>query len=116
MSCRHPLVAIAVILSAAACSLPSDAQDSGAPSLMGVCNLARHCVMVQETERGEYICRAPANHCEAAFIDRGCNQQACEAEAGCEFDPGRCFCPSGVTCVCGGGPPPACRPIEQEPL
>jgi hypothetical protein len=115
MSCGHSLVAVAVLLSAAACSLPSGARESDAPGLMGVCDLARRCIVFQEAEGGEYVCRAPANHCEAAFIDRGCSQQACEAEAGCVFDPGRCFCPSGVQCVCGGGPPPGCRPIARGP-
>jgi hypothetical protein len=79
----------------------------------GACNAAKNCLLHQDPpSSGEYVCLPPRNECEANYLAGGCNREACEATPGCSFVPGHCFCPSGVQCVCGGGPPPECVPTS----
>ena len=72
-----------------------------------------------------YQCRPVANECQAfrqvRFIDNGIPDMsydakaACESRTGCVFvQGGPCYCPPGVTCVCGGGPPPDCVPAGEK--
>ena len=63
------------------------------------------CVLVLVGEEGEgYLCREAENDCERQPTQEGCREMP-----GCEWDPGQCYCPPGVLCACGGGPPPICR-------
>jgi hypothetical protein len=85
------------------------------------CLRARHCTM-EHLDPGQYHCRAAQGPCEEGLLQT--DRRACEAVAGCTFDPGQCYCPFpgyGATqvpdrkddqeagaCACGGGPPPRC--------
>ena len=51
-----------------------------------------------------YVCRDAANDCE-----RLTSSPACSAAEGCGWQSGACYCPDGLDCYCGGGPPPGCR-------
>jgi hypothetical protein len=75
------------------------------------CILAAQCtlVLVGETP-SSYVCRSAQNPCEAGFIQRTGTEESCEEKEGCLFEPGMCYCPPDLVCVCGGGPPPQCRP------
>jgi hypothetical protein len=107
-------IASAAVLAAALFLYPiaaSAADDAGKPIAGGACNAAKGCLLHQDPpSSAEYVCLPPRNECEANYLAGGCSREACEATAGCSFVPGHCFCPGGVQCVCGGGPPPGCVP------
>jgi hypothetical protein len=63
---------------------------------------------------GGYRCRPAQGPCEAGFRQGSDTAETCEAKPGCHFVPGRCYCPPGVVCICGGGPPPTCREESLE--
>ena len=108
LSWMRGLLVLAIFVSA-----PSALSES--PSVvLGVCNLADRCLVTQDADSESYKCIAPRNACEESFLDGGCTRDSCTLEQDCEFVPGDCFCPSGVTCVCGGGPPRQCRPKMSE--
>jgi len=66
----------------------------------------------------EPVCREAISKCEIDFyqgfeveVD---NKSLCENKDGCKYiEPGPCFCPPNVTCVCGGGKPPECVDVEK---
>jgi hypothetical protein len=57
---------------------------------------------------GEYVyrCRPVLTDCEKITNSGGRTQ--CESKEACSWDPGRCYCPEGSVCKCGGGPPHSC--------
>ena len=97
----------------AACQAGHSTEASG-PPLEGVCDLGAGCVVALRSGGDGYECRTPRERCERGFLERGCSRVACVSQTDCVFEPGHCFCPPGVTCVCGGGPPPGCRPAKTD--
>ncbi len=76
-----------------------------------LCILSAQCTLVLASQLpGSYLCRPARNACEAGFIQRTGTRETCEEKPGCTFQPGFCYCPPDLTCVCGGGPPPQCEP------
>lgn len=75
------------------------------------CIAASSCTL-DHAEGQPYACRAAAGPCEEGLAQS--DRAACEARAGCEWDPGRCYCPEDVECFCGGGPPPLCRAAPER--
>ena len=69
--------------------------------------------LIQPTPDSAYQCVRARNHCESGFVQDKHSAKECEAKPGCRHDPGRCFCPEGLQCICGGGPPQSCR-LEEE--
>lgn len=82
---------------------------SCAETSIKVCGKSPNC-MVEQKPDGKYLCRDAANSCETGFVQEGGKAMAkvCNDKPGCTFDPGKCYCPPGVTCVCGGGAPASC--------
>ncbi len=77
------------------------------------CLFSDACV-VEQGEDKQYACRDAANQCEAGFVQSvGDPKKTCEAKTDCTFVAASCFCPPGVTCVCGGGSPSACVARER---
>ncbi|SRR5258706_6220537 len=74
------------------------------------CLKSAECTLVQAAVHGKYTCRAAAGRCEIGFRQAGDSdiQKDCEARPGCEFRSASCYCPPGVDCRCGGGPPAQC--------
>lgn len=72
---------------------------------------ADHTLELQRSTFSEYRCRKAANHCEQGFVQSLHGQDACEAKPGCAYQPGECYCPPDVVCVCGGGPVSQCAPV-----
>ena len=74
------------------------------------CIRSAECKLEQAGERGKYACRESVGRCELGFRQAGEGdiRKDCEAIPGCRFEPGSCFCPPNVNCVCGGGPPAQC--------
>lgn len=72
------------------------------------CITSPACTLVLAGEQLGYLCRPAEGRCELGFHQHGDSAEACEAEEGCRFVPGQCYCSPDVTCVCGGGPPPQC--------
>ena len=70
--------------------------------------------LIQPSADAPYQCVPARNHCEAGFVQDEHGAEDCEAKAGCQHDPGHCFCPAGVQCICGGGPPQSCKLAESE--
>ncbi len=60
-----------------------------------------------------YACRPARNECEKGFIQNLHGENECEANASCSFEGGGCYCPPFAHCVCGGGPPPTCVPVQR---
>lgn len=87
------------------CATRSEQQCIDSPD----CTLA----LVAEDDGGGYLCRDTANACEEGFRQSDGTPEECEAKEGCRFDPGRCYCPPDVVCICGGGPPPSCVPADE---
>jgi hypothetical protein len=71
------------------------------------CLQTKGCFLDHGGQPDSYTCRAAKNDCEKLTNDGG--QAACQAQSGCTFTPGSCYCPEGTACLCGGGPPPMCR-------
>ena len=61
-----------------------------------------------------YACRRATDHCELGFIQAQHGPEECEAKEGCEFIPGKCYCPPFAQCICGGGPPSVCKAIDRK--
>ncbi|MFC1609421.1 hypothetical protein ACFL6C_00550 [Myxococcota bacterium] len=55
-------------------------------------------------EESRYACREANSPCEGTH-----DADVCMANPECVWDPGDCYCPSGLDCYCAGGPPPVCR-------
>ncbi len=62
-----------------------------------------------QLEGDNYSCVDPANDCEVGFVQGDGTRESCD-QPGCDFVPAQCYCPPGLTCVCGGGPPAQCVP------
>jgi len=80
------------------------------------CIESAKCTLVQNGEHGKYTCRDAIGHCEIGFRQAGAHEdikQTCEAKPGCEFHGANCYCPPGLECFCGGGPPAQC--VERTP-
>lgn len=76
------------------------------------CIESRECTLFLASDSPTtYTCRPTADRCEEGFSQRNDTQADCEAESGCLFTPGNCYCPPDLVCVCGGGPPPQCTLI-----
>lgn len=78
------------------------------------CLHSASCTLVPTQERGKYACRDAVGPCETGFAQAGEGdiRKDCEARAGCEFQPGNCYCPPGLNCFCGGGTPAMC--VERQ--
>lgn len=65
---------------------------------------------------GRYECREAANACEEGFVQATSTEESCSAKTGCQYEPGRCYCPfyKGVQCICAMGPPPTCGAVAQH--
>ncbi len=89
--------------------IPPPAKDACAQLKEPACIDSEDCTLVvAEDSSQEYLCRQASGACETGFRQRGDNAVSCEAKPGCRFVPGHCYCEPGVTCICGGGPPPQC--------
>lgn len=71
-------------------------------------------VLVQNLKQGRYLCHRARNHCEKAFAITK-TRESCEASEGCTFNPGKCFCPARMQCICGGGPTATCSVTGAKP-
>lgn len=98
-------------------AVPADDGSSAAPEPSAPCQELGEkacldsptCTLVQEDgARRGYRCREASPPCETGFLQGSSTAGECSAKAGCVFDPGHCYCPPDVVCVCGGGPPPGC--------
>ena len=80
------------------------------------CIKSAACILVQLEEQrkiGSYSCRSVQGRCEKGFQQWGENQvESCESKPECKYDPGCCYCPPDVQCICGGGSPPQC--VDQK--
>ncbi len=126
--CRSALRFVAVFLFAMIhTALPASAAAPPAcPELdRAACTASPACISVLAEDKS-YQCRQIANECQAfrqsrfhanGALDTSYDvKAACEARNGCSFVPGGpCYGPPGVTCVCGGGPPPDCVPADAGP-
>ncbi len=75
---------------------------------VGECLAASACAVVLASERpADYSC-VDAGRCGEDFDQVDGTVDSCEARDGCSYVPGECFCAPGLTCICGGGPPPRC--------
>ena len=101
-------------------------KDNGAPCeqlTRGACLVSRRCTLVPNAaKRGQYACRDEQAPCElgiaqdALYRNDGAEAARCTERAGCQVDPGSCYCACGgpaedernCSCVCGGGAPPNC--------
>ena len=70
--------------------------------------------LLVQPDNQRYQCVRAENHCESGFIQNEHDAEDCEAKPGCVHDPGRCYCPRDVQCICGGGPPQSCRPAQDD--
>ena len=86
------------------------------------CAISPDCIVQLKGGDGSgYLCRAAEGPCELGTVQVASTlysaspvlnlEAACLAKPGCAFEPGKCYCPPvpGLSCVCGGGPPPMCR-------
>ncbi len=71
------------------------------------------CTLILDSEESAYRCRQATAPCELSFRQAADTPETCEARAGCRFEPGRCYCPPDVNCICGGGPPPRCAWVDE---
>ena len=92
-----------------ACTLAQEHKVCGAYSELD-CIRSTECKLEQAGERGKYVCRESVGRCESGFRQAGDGdiRKDCESMPGCQFEPGSCYCPPNVACVCGGGPPAQC--------
>jgi hypothetical protein len=105
-------IRIAFLLAActvSACTLAQEHKACSAYSELD-CIRSTECKLQQTGEHGKYVCRDSVGRCELGFRQAGDGdiRKDCEAMPGCHFEPGSCFCPPNVACVCGGGPPAQC--------
>lgn len=103
--------AAAPATAAAACDALSRAQ----------CLSSTACTL-HHVEGAMYACKPEVGACETGLVQH--DKPGCEARPGCTFTPASCYCAcegagrtatvaepgAGCDCVCGGGPPAACRP------
>ncbi|MFT4928746.1 MAG: hypothetical protein ACI8WB_004866 [Phenylobacterium sp.] len=72
------------------------------------CTASKACILDQDNNKA-YQCRDAANPCESGFVQAGADlEKSCTSKKGCAFSNASCFCPPGMTCICGGGKPAAC--------
>jgi len=81
------------------------------------CIHSTECKLELTGEHSKYVCRESVGRCESGFRQAGDGdiREACESMPGCQFEPGSCFCPPNVACVCGGGPPAQCVEHAKAP-
>lgn len=72
------------------------------------CLASDTCILELDKADKTYVCRAASNHCELNFIQALADKKSCETKPNCTFTAAQCYCPPGVLCVCGGGPPASC--------
>jgi len=74
------------------------------------CRQSAECTLVQSGVHGKYTCRASVGRCETGFRQSADHdiQKDCESKPGCQFKAADCYCPPGLQCTCGGGPPAQC--------
>lgn len=77
------------------------------------CLVSKLCTLDQKVSDGTYYCRDAENQCEKDFAQGVDSPEFCQSRAGCQYQAARCFCPPGVTCVCGGGAPAKCVPADK---
>jgi hypothetical protein len=75
------------------------------------CINSTSCKLELIAPHGKYVCRESLGRCEHGFRQAGNGdiQKLCEANAGCVFQPGNCYCPPNLECACGGGAPAQCH-------
>lgn len=73
------------------------------------CFSSAACTLTRNETGNGYQCRPAKDHCELLFRQSDGTKEICEAKAGCTYVPASCYCPPGVTCVCGGGEPAQCQ-------
>jgi len=73
------------------------------------CFTSAACTLTRNRTNDGYQCRPAKDHCELLFRQSDGTKENCESRTGCEFIPATCYCPPGITCVCGGGEPAQCR-------
>jgi hypothetical protein len=103
------------LLALVACGSPVESKQGDLGQSNSTCgSLARDaclktigCFLDYGGQPDSYFCRPVRNDCELRTNDGG--QSACEAAGHCAWMPGSCYCPEGMLCFCGGGPPPMCR-------
>jgi hypothetical protein len=98
------LFPLAVLLACGAPSSDSTACDS---LPRDTCRKTVGCFLDYGGQVDSYFCRAANNACEQLTNSGG--ESACESAPGCTWVPGGCYCPDGLECFCGGGPPPMCQ-------
>lgn len=96
-----------LLLLLAACGGPSGGNSTCDGLPRDQCRQTVGCFLDYGGQPNSYSCRPAQNDCELLTNSGG--QSACETANGCTWSPGACYCPEGVLCFCGGGPPPMCR-------
>jgi hypothetical protein len=91
---------------------PLQGKGSCASMAAKPCLYSKACMWERDDKR-LYSCRDAVNDCENGFAQEGDQvKSSCTDKPGCEYKSASCFCPPGVTCVCGGGTPAACLVSE----
>lgn len=91
----------------------ADTTESCATLSQQQCLDSKTCIVDKAEKRG-YVCRAAQGVCEQGFVQAHAkSQQVClnNGKANnrqCFFRQASCFCPKGMTCICGGGLPAMC--------
>lgn len=112
---RALLLALAATLLAGACAGLSPAPAGSLCTTLdqAACLDSAACTLVLDASSGGgYRCDIASDFCDSAWRQSADGAAACNERPGCRFEPGQCYCAPGDTCVCGGGPPPACVPGE----
>lgn len=123
--CRLIGSAFTVWILTTASWLPVHAASQTACTAMDrlACTSSPACISVLAEDK-TYQCRQIVNSCQAfrqsRFFDTGIldtdydAKADCEARTGCSFVlAGPCYCPPGISCFCGGGPPSDCVPALE---
>jgi hypothetical protein len=93
---------------------PNDSSARCTGMAVKSCIASDRCILSQRDNRA-YFCRDVENVCEQGFVQQGnSSKKQCNNKASCVFTPEVCFCPPGVTCICGGGKPAACLLNETK--
>ena len=112
MSLVDGLLVGAIVLAAALLAGCTDSPTdplSCVSSTESSCIASRECTLFLASDSPvTYTCRPTADRCEEGFSQQSNSQADCEADSGCRFTPGSCYCPPDLVCVCSGGPPPQC--------
>ena len=95
------------LLGLVACDRPSVENSMCDISSRDQCRKTVGCFLDYGGQPDSYVCRLAKNDCERLTNNGG--QLACEGASSCTWAPGACYCPEGMLCFCGGGPPSMCR-------